>query len=60
LLKGIENEKYPENSFTRGKRKPMNIKFYKKQVGDKVQFGIAILGKERVIQKVFWGVDHTI
>jgi len=32
----------------------------KKQVGDKVQFGIAILGKERVIQRVFWGADHTI
>ena len=27
LLKGLENEKYPENSFTRGKRKPMDIKF---------------------------------
>jgi len=40
--------------------KPNAIPFHKKQVGDKVQFGIAILGKERVIQRVFWGADHTI
>jgi prophage antirepressor-like protein len=60
MLKEIEKEKYPENAFTRGKRKPMKIKFYKKQVGDKVQFGIAILGKERVIQRAMWGADRTL
>jgi prophage antirepressor-like protein len=60
LLKEIEKENYPENSFTRGRRKPMNIKFFKKQVGDKVQFGIAILGKERVIQRAMWSTDRAM
>lgn len=60
FLKGLEIEKYPENSYTRGKRKPMDIKLYKKQVGDKVQFGIAIVEKEKVVQKAFWGSDRSL
>lgn len=54
----VERDDFPGHTFTRGKREPMGIKLYIKQVGDKVQLGVATVGKEHVIQRAFWGQDR--
>ncbi len=60
MLIEIEKESFPGNTFTRGKRKTLDIGLYLRQVSDRFQFGVKIVGEEIVIQRAFWGQDRAV
>lgn len=60
FLRRLERENFPGKGFTRGKREVPDTQLYLRQVADRYQFGIKIVGKEIVIQRGFWGQDRAI
>lgn len=60
MLIEIEKENFPGNTFTRGRRKTLDIGLYLRQVADRFQFGVKIVGEEIVTQRAFWGQDRAI
>ncbi len=60
FLRRLERENFPGKGFTRGKRNLPDTSLYLKQIADRYQFGIKIVGKEVVIQKGFWGQDRAM